>query len=113
MRQNERRLTAGPVWRDHGLVFCSEVGTPILGSNLWRQYKRSAEVDYAVRIEPIGGILWFTVAFRRGEERGSLNHPQRDRGFAGSAGYFYKTAVPLPLKTGVPSSPGYWIWLAA
>jgi hypothetical protein len=31
-------------------------------------------VDYAVRIEPIGGIIWFTVAFRRGEERGSLNH---------------------------------------
>jgi hypothetical protein len=30
--------------------------------------------NYAVRIEAIGGIVWFQVAFRQGEKRGSLNH---------------------------------------
>jgi len=37
-RQNERRLALGDVWQDHGLVFTSEVGTPILARNLHRQY---------------------------------------------------------------------------
>ncbi len=37
-RQNERRLALGEVWRDHGLVFASEVGTPIQGRNLLREY---------------------------------------------------------------------------
>ncbi len=36
--QNERRLALGDVWRDHGLVFASEVGTPIMARNLYRQY---------------------------------------------------------------------------
>src|ERR671933_854173 len=39
-RQNERRLEMGPLWRDHGLVFCSEVGTPIQPRNLARDYDR-------------------------------------------------------------------------
>jgi integrase len=42
-RQNERRLEVGALWRDHDLVFCSEVGTPVFGSNLWRQYKKIVE----------------------------------------------------------------------
>src|SRR5205085_12230061 len=37
-RQNERRLALGDVWRDHGLVFASEVGTPIMARNLYRQF---------------------------------------------------------------------------
>ncbi len=37
-RQNERRLALGEIWRDHGLVFASEVGTPIHGRNLLREY---------------------------------------------------------------------------
>ena len=39
-RQNARRLEMGPLWRDHGLVFCSEVGTPIQPRNLARDYDR-------------------------------------------------------------------------
>ena len=39
-RQNKRRLEIGPLWRDHGLVFCSEVGTPIQPRNLARDYDR-------------------------------------------------------------------------
>lgn len=38
VRQHERRLALGLVWQDHGLVFASEVGTPILARNLYRQY---------------------------------------------------------------------------
>ena len=37
VKQNERRLALGEVWRDHGLVFTTEVGTPISGYNLLRQ----------------------------------------------------------------------------
>jgi integrase len=37
-RQNERRLRLGEVWHDHDLVFASEVGTPIMARNLYRQY---------------------------------------------------------------------------
>ncbi len=37
-RQSERRLALGEIWRDHGLVFASEVGTPIHGRNLLREY---------------------------------------------------------------------------
>jgi integrase len=39
-QQNERRLALGELWRDHELVFCSEVGTPIQPSNLRRNYER-------------------------------------------------------------------------
>jgi integrase len=40
VRQNERRLLVGPIWRDNDLVFSSEAGTPIHGNNLGVQYKR-------------------------------------------------------------------------
>ena len=43
VRQNERRLAFGDVWRDHGLVFTTEVGTPINGRNLYRHYARLVE----------------------------------------------------------------------
>jgi len=35
-RQLEERLVAGPRWQDHGLVFCTSVGTPITPRNLLR-----------------------------------------------------------------------------
>jgi len=38
--QLARRLELGPLWTDHGLVFPSEVGTPIVDSNLYRDYNR-------------------------------------------------------------------------
>jgi integrase len=38
-RQNEERLSVGPLWQDHGLVFPSGVGTPLLGGNLNRAFK--------------------------------------------------------------------------
>ena len=38
--QNEERLRRGSLWRDHGLVFCSTVGTPMNPDNLIkRSYK--------------------------------------------------------------------------
>ncbi len=38
--QNEQRLAKGSLWHDYGLVFTSEVGTPIHGDNLRRDYDR-------------------------------------------------------------------------
>ena len=35
--QNEQRLQQGSSWRDHGLVFCSTVGTPMNPDNLVRR----------------------------------------------------------------------------
>lgn len=48
-RQNTRRLGMGPLWQDQDLVFCSEIGTPINPSNLYRAYHklvRQAGVPY-------------------------------------------------------------------
>lgn len=39
-RQAEERLAVGPIWEDHGLVFCTEIGTPIDPANLRRTYRR-------------------------------------------------------------------------
>jgi integrase len=48
--QHQKRLQQGSVWRDHGLVFCSSVGTPMNPDNfIKRQYKpllRRAELPY-------------------------------------------------------------------
>jgi integrase len=38
-RQAEERLAAGELWRDHGLVFPSEVGTPLHPRNLLRWFQ--------------------------------------------------------------------------
>jgi integrase len=40
VRQNERRLALGAAWQDHGLVFPSNLGTPINPRNLGRDYDR-------------------------------------------------------------------------
>lgn len=42
-RQAAERLKAGPLWEDHGLVFCSEVGTPLDPSNIRRTFARIAK----------------------------------------------------------------------
>jgi integrase len=39
-RQAQERLAAGPLWSDSGLVFASEVGTPLDPSNLRRSFAR-------------------------------------------------------------------------
>jgi integrase len=39
-QQNARRLALGPAWQDHDLVFCSDIGTPINPSNLYREYHK-------------------------------------------------------------------------
>ena len=39
----ERRLALGPIYSDHGLVWPSEVGTPIVARNLVRQFKSLIE----------------------------------------------------------------------
>jgi integrase len=38
-RQLEERMERGALWQDHGLVFPSGVGTPLLGGNLNRAFK--------------------------------------------------------------------------
>jgi integrase len=42
-RQAAERLVGGENWHDHGLVFCSETGTPIDASNLRRVFERIAK----------------------------------------------------------------------
>ena len=39
-RQAERRLLAGAVWQDHGLVFCTAAGTPLAAGNVRRAFKK-------------------------------------------------------------------------
>ena len=38
-RQLEERMELGGLWQDHGLVFTSGIGTPMLGGNLNRTFK--------------------------------------------------------------------------
>jgi integrase len=38
-RQLEERIECGALWQDHGLVFPSGVGTPLVGGNLHRAFK--------------------------------------------------------------------------
>jgi integrase len=39
VRQAQDRLAAGPLWRDHGLVFASAVGTPMDDHNVRRMFR--------------------------------------------------------------------------
>jgi integrase len=39
VRQAKDRLSAGPLWKDHGLVFASLVGTPLDDHNVRRQFR--------------------------------------------------------------------------
>jgi integrase len=48
VRLKERQLLAGQHWRDHGLVFPSDVGTPQGAANLhtaWKKLRRRAGID--------------------------------------------------------------------
>jgi len=38
--QSRSRLKAGPLWQDHGFVFCNEVGEHLSPSTLYHDYKR-------------------------------------------------------------------------
>jgi integrase len=38
-RQAKERLAAGEDWKDHGLVFCSQVGTPLDASHVRRSFR--------------------------------------------------------------------------
>ena len=40
--QASEKLNAGPLWQDHGLIFSSEIGTPIDPANLRRTFGRIA-----------------------------------------------------------------------
>jgi integrase len=42
-RQYEQRLKVGDVWQDHGLVFPTELGTPVNARNLDREYRKLIE----------------------------------------------------------------------
>jgi len=39
-QQSESRLKAGPLWQDHGFVFCNEVGDHLSPSTVYHEYKR-------------------------------------------------------------------------
>jgi integrase len=52
-RQAAERLIAGKRWQDHGLVFCSEVGTPLDPSNVRKVFTRVAS---NAGIEPTGVV---------------------------------------------------------
>jgi integrase len=43
VRQVKDRLSAGPYWKDHGLVFASAVGTPLDDHNVRRQFREITE----------------------------------------------------------------------
>ena len=49
VRQAEDRLAAGPLWRDHGLVFASTVGTPMDDHNVRRMFRAITEDAGRVR----------------------------------------------------------------
>jgi integrase len=38
VRQAEERLAAGDAWQDHGLIFPSEVGTPVEPANFTNRF---------------------------------------------------------------------------
>jgi integrase len=42
-RQEEDQLVAGALWQDHGLVFCSSVGTPLDAANVRREFRKITE----------------------------------------------------------------------
>jgi integrase len=42
-RQEEDQLAAGALWQDHGLVFCSTVGTPLDAANVRREFRKITE----------------------------------------------------------------------
>jgi integrase len=43
VQQAQDRLSAGPLWRDHGLVFASAVGTPMDDHNVRRMFREITE----------------------------------------------------------------------
>ncbi|HET9898618.1 MAG TPA: tyrosine-type recombinase/integrase [Streptosporangiaceae bacterium] len=43
VRQAEERLAAGALWRDHGLVFASSIGTPLDHHNVRRDFRNVTE----------------------------------------------------------------------
>lgn len=52
-RQTAERRAAGKRWQDHGLVFCSELGTPLDPSNVRKVFTRVAR---NAGIDPIGAV---------------------------------------------------------
>ena len=62
-RQASERLVAGRAWQDYGLVFCTEIGTPLDPRNLNRSF-RSLLIRAGVGVEPMqtadGRPTWAT-----------------------------------------------------
>jgi integrase len=52
VRQAEERLAAGAAWSDHGLVFASEVGTPLDPANVRRLFGRLGRKTGLERVIP-------------------------------------------------------------
>jgi site-specific recombinase XerD len=42
-RQAADRLRAGELWQDHGLVFASTIGTPLIANNVIRSFRALTE----------------------------------------------------------------------
>ena len=43
VRQSEAKIAAGPLWQDHGLIFTSEVGTPLDPDNFSHTFSKLAK----------------------------------------------------------------------
>ncbi len=52
IEQNEERLQSGPLWKDNGLVFCSEVGTMLEDKAVRRAFYRICDRASVPRIRP-------------------------------------------------------------
>jgi integrase len=44
-RQEKGRLTGGDAWKDHDLVFCTGIGTPLDAGNIRRQFRAITEAS--------------------------------------------------------------------
>jgi integrase len=52
-RQAEDRLSAGPLWQDHGLVFASAIGTPLDAANVRREFRKiTAAAGLGISLAP-------------------------------------------------------------
>lgn len=49
-RQAEERLRLGPIWQDHNLVFCTQVGDPLYGTYVLRQLEKHLKVAGLPRV---------------------------------------------------------------
>jgi integrase len=73
VRQARQRLAAGKRWRDHGLVFASEVGTPLDASHVRRAFKAITKGRSRRELDAAGAAPLVRVPDER-QRRSPRNH---------------------------------------